>query len=296
MLANNQFRYIRALLAIAWLIALWLVALAVFASPASAEGNARRVNWTGEPIKIELAVNKERRITFPSDIFVEYDKATDPGLQRVRIQIVKNTAYLKATSAVPSSRLIIGEISSQKRYLLDVKAVKTSKHLPRVVVEDGANSYAANPVSSTGSRGPMLRQGDRSAGYVGLIRFAAKELYAPDRLRGTSKNITRTPVTRKRVHHIIRNHVADTRPVGGWKSNGLYVTALSVKNTSSQSLFLDPRNVRGAWKAVSFQNNRIEAKGKNGDQTAMYVVSDLPFSQAIRGYAVRVGKMHKHRR
>ena len=264
-------------------------------SSVNAESGARRVNWTGEPIKIELGVNQERRITFPSDIFVEYDKATDPALQRIRIQIVKNTAYLKATSSVPSSRLIIGEISTQKRYLLDVKAVRTSKHYQRVVVEDSTHAYAANPATSTHSGGRMLRQGDRSAGYVGLIRFAAKELYAPDRLRGTDKAITRTAVTRKRVHHLIRNHVADTRPVGGWKSNGLYVTALRVKNTTSQPLFLDPRNVRGAWKAISFQNNRLEAKGKNGDNTALYVVSDLPFSQAIRGYAVRVGKMNKHR-
>ncbi len=269
--------------------------LLLCSSSVNAESGARRVTWTGEPIKIELAVNKERRISFPSDIFVEYDKATDPALQRIRIQIVKNTAYLKATSAVPSSRLIIGEISSQKRYLLDVKAVRTSKHLPRVVVEDSTNSYASNPSTSAGSGGRMLRQGDRSAGYVSLIRFAAKELYAPDRLRGTDKNVTRTAVTRKRVHHLIRDHVADTRPVGGWKSNGLYVTALSVKNTTSQSLLLDPRNVRGAWKAVSFQNNRLEAKGKNGDSTALYVVSDLPFSQAIRGHAVRVGRVHKHR-
>ena len=271
------------------------VVLLLCSASINAESSARRVNWTGEPIKIELGVKQERRITFPSDIFVEYDKATDPALQRIRIQIVKNTAYLKATSSVPSSRLIIGEISTQKRYLLDVKAVRTSRHLPRVVVEDSINT-ANSATTSTSSGGRMLRQGNRSAGYVGLIRFAAKELYAPDRLRGTDKNITRTPVTRKRVHHLIRNHTADTRPVGGWKSNGLYVTALSVKNTTSSPLFLDPRSVRGAWKAVSFQNNRIEAKGKNGDNTAMYVVSDLPFSQAIRGYAVRVGKMHKHRR
>ncbi len=279
-----------------WFSCIGVVTLLLFSATVNAESSARRVNWTGEPIKIELAVNKERRITFPADIFVEYDKATDPALQRVRIQIVKNTAYLKATSSVPSSRLIIGEVKSQKRYLLDVRAIRTSKRLPLVVVEDSTNAYASNPVSSTGSRGPMLRQGDRSAGYVGLIRFAAKELYAPDRLRGTDKNITRTPVTRKRVHHLLRDHVADTRPVGAWKSGGLYVTALSVKNTTSSSLFLDPRNVRGAWKAVSFQNNRLEAKGKNGDNTALYVVSDLPFSQAIRGYAVRVGKMHKHQR
>jgi integrating conjugative element protein (TIGR03749 family) len=176
-----------------------------------------------------------------------------------------------------------------------VKAVRTSKHLPRVVIEDSTNAYAANPSTSAGSGGRKLRQRDRTAGYVGLIRFAAKELYAPDRLRGTDKAITRTAVTRKRVHHLIRDHVADTRPVGGWKSNGLYVTALRVKNTTSQSLFLDPRNVRGAWKAVSFQNNRLEAKGKNGDSTALYLISDLPFSQAIRGYAVRVGKMHRHK-
>lgn len=278
-----------------WVSGIGVVVLLLCSTAVNAESDTRRVNWTGEPIKIELGVNRERRLTFPSDIFVEYDKATDPALQRVRIQIVNNTAYLKATSTVPSSRLIIGEINTQKRYLLDVKAVRTSKRFPRVVVEDSTNAYDANPLSSLPTGGKLLRQGDRSAGYVGLIRFAAKELYAPDRLRGTDKLITRTAVTRERVHHLIRNHVADTRPVGGWKSNALFVTALSVKNTTSQPLFLDPRNVRGAWKAVSFQNNRVEAKGKNGDSTALYVVSDLPFSQAIRGYAVRVGKMHKHR-
>lgn len=267
------------------------VVLLLCSASVNAESGARHVSWTGEPIKIELGVNQERRITFPSAIFVEYDKTTDPALQRVRIQIVRNTAYLKATGAMPSSRLIIGEVNTQKRYLLDVKAVRTSKQHPRVVVEDSANAYAANPAAPTHPGGNMLRRGDDSAGYVGLIRFAAKELYAPDRLRGTDKNITRTAVTRKRVHHLIRNHVAETRPVGGWKSNGLYVTALSVKNATSQSLLLDPRSVRGAWKAVAFQNNRIEAKGENGDSTALYVVSDLPFSQAIRGYAIRVGRM-----
>lgn len=267
------------------------VVLLLSSASVNAESGVRHVNWSGEPIKIELAVNQERRITFPSAIFVEYDKTTDPALQRVRIQIVRNTAYLKATGAVPSSRLIIGEVNTQKRYLLDVKAVRTSKQHPRVVVEDSANAYAANPAAPTHPGGNMLRRGDGSAGYVGLIRFAAKELYAPDRLRGTDKNITRTAVTRKRVHHLIRGHVAETRPVGGWKSNGLYVTALSVKNATSQSLLLDPRSVRGAWKAVAFQNNRIEAKGRNGDSTALYVVSDLPFSQAIRGYAIRVGRM-----
>ena len=125
------------------------VALLLCSASVNAE-SVRRVNWTGEPIKIELGVNQERRITFPSDIFVEYDKVTDPALQRIRIQIVKNTAYLKATSSVPSSRLIIGEISSQKRYLLDVKAVQTSQHHPRVVVEDNtntANSTARRPAA-----------------------------------------------------------------------------------------------------------------------------------------------------
>ena len=122
-----------------WFAGMGVVLLLCSAS-VNADSSARRVNWTGEPIKIELAVNKERRITFPSDIFVEYDKATDPALQRIRIQIVKNTAYLKATSTVPSSRLIIDEVSTQKRYLLNVKAVRTSKHLPRVVVEDSTNA------------------------------------------------------------------------------------------------------------------------------------------------------------
>ena len=138
----------------------WLAALLLLPIAQVQAEQVRRVSWTGEPIKIELAVNKERRISFPSDIFVEYDKTTDPALQRIRIQIVKNTAYLKATGDVPSSRLIIGEISTQKRYLLDVKAVRTSKHLPRVVVEDNANPV--NPAtSSTYSGGRMLRQGNR---------------------------------------------------------------------------------------------------------------------------------------
>jgi integrating conjugative element protein (TIGR03749 family) len=293
MKANNNFRFIRVLLTIGWAIDLWLVALLLLPVAQAQAAETRRITWTGEPIKIELGVNQERLLTFPADIFVEYNKATDPGLQRIRIQIIKNTAYLKATSSVPSSRLIIGEIKSQKRYLLDVQAVKTSKHYPQVVVEDGTStSSTSSGLSGSNIPYPAFQE-NRSAGYVSLIRFAAKELYAPDRLRGTDKNITRATVTKKRVHHLLRGHVGDTRPVAAWKSGELYITALEVKNTTSQPLFLDPRDARGAWKAVSFQNNRLEAKGKNGDTTAMYVVSDLPFSQAIRGYAIRVGRMHR---
>ncbi len=290
---NNPSTFIRILFVIVWLICILLLVLAVFPVSHAQAAETRRITWTGEPIKIELGVNQERRLTFPADIFVEYNKATDPGLQRIRIQIIKNTAYLKATNSVPSSRLIIGEIKSQKRYLLDVQAVKTSKHYPQVVVEDGTNTSSTASSDSGGNIPYLAFQGSRSAGYVSLIRFAAKELYAPDRLRGTEKNITRVSVTKKRVHHLLRGHVGDTHPVAAWKSGELYVTALKVKNTTSQPLFLDPRDVRGAWKAVSFQNNRLEAKGKNGDTTAMYVVSDLPFSQAIRGYAIRVGRMHR---
>ena len=293
MKANNNFGFLRVLLAIGWAIDIWLIALLLLPVAQAQAAENRRITWRGEPIKIELGVNQERRLTFPADIFVEYNKATDPGLQRSRIQIIKNTAYLKATNSVPSSRLIIGDIKSQKRYLLDVQAVKTSKHYPQVVVEDGANTSSTSSSDSGGNIPYPAFQGSRSAGYVSLIRFAAKELYAPDRLRGTEKNISRASVTRKRVHHLLRGHVGDTHPVAAWKSGELYVTALKVKNTTSQALFLDPRDVLGAWRAVSFQSNRLEAKGKNGDTTAMYVVSDLPFSQAIRGYAIRVGRMHR---
>ena len=275
MKANNNFSFIRVLLAIGWAIDIWLVALLLLPVAQAQAAETRRITWTGEPIKIELGVNQERRLTFPADIFVEYNKATDPGLQRIRIQIIKNTAYLKATNSVPSSRLIIGEIKSQKRYLLDVQAVKTSKHYPQVVVEDGANTSSTSSNPSGSSITYPAFQGSRSAGYVSLIRFAAKELYAPDRLRGTDKNITRATVTRKRVHHLLRGHVGDTHPVAAWKSGDLYITALEVKNTTSQPLFLDPRDVRGAWKAVSFQNNRLQGEKREHKLNGMLISDPL---------------------
>ncbi|MEA3301708.1 MAG: hypothetical protein U9Q75_00400, partial [Pseudomonadota bacterium] len=88
MRANNNFGFIRLLLAIGWAIDIWLVALLLLPVAHAQAAETRRITWTGEPIKIELGVNQERRLTFPSDIFVEYNKATDPGLQRIRIQII----------------------------------------------------------------------------------------------------------------------------------------------------------------------------------------------------------------
>ena len=113
--------------------------------------------------------------------------------------------------------------------------------------------------------------------YVTLTRFAARQLYAPVRLRSDRPGIVRTPVSRDPIN-LVRGGAIDARPLVAWRAGGFYLTAVKLTNRTNQAKTLDPRNLRGAWLTATFQHHRLLPAGNEADTTAVYLISARPFS------------------
>lgn len=270
-----------------------LVLLTLLANFAKADIPPKRIAWKGDPIAIQLSVNNERRITFP-DSKVVWADIKDSLKGKLTTQIVNNDVYWLAKGSFKTTRLTIGEEGSNKVYLFDVSASYAKTNNQRVLVLDGHDPYGTHkkvapvkknkaPVSTDKKDSKPKRP---TQGYASLIRFAATELYAPKRLRIKTTKIGRTGVVNKPIHYLIRHEIADTKPLAAWRSGKLFVTAIEVKNRTSQPLVLDPRNIRGTWKAAAFQHGKLQPRSKLADSTVLYLVSDKPFQRAIQSNPV----------
>jgi integrating conjugative element protein (TIGR03749 family) len=273
-----------------------LLFLSLLASFAKADTPPKRIAWKGDPIAIQLSVNNERRITFP-DSKVVWADIKDSLKSKLTTQIVNNDVYWLAKGSFKTTRLTIGEEGSNKVYLFDVSASYAKTNNQRVLVLDGHDPYGTHKkIVPVAKKKPASLSNDNdkkdskpkrpTQGYASLIRFAATELYAPERLRIKTTSIGRTGVNNKPVYHLLRHEIANTKPLAAWRSGKLFVTAIEVTNHTSHTIILDPRNIRGKWKAAAFQHGKLAEKGSLTDSTTLYLVSDKPFQRAIQSNPV----------
>ncbi len=259
----------------------------------------KRIIYTGNPLKITLGVgeDQERRITFPDSKLVWgdiSDKLKNEGL--LKVEIVNNNVYLTAIKPFKSTRNIFGKEGSSDVYLLDIKAVPQKVGNQRLIIVKGEDRYAVADKDKKVVPETViaaLKQGAKTPtiGFTTLFKFAAREVYAPQRLRGDVSGIYRESVNEKNIFHLLRDNQVLTTPVAAWRSGPLHITALSVRNMTDHSLTLDPRNIRGTWKAALFHYPRITANGSPQDNTTLYLISKASFADAItRHPMIKVGR------
>ena len=240
-----------------------------------------RLFWDKVPLSITLPVGKERLVTFPADVRVGI-----PGLlgTKLRTQSNQGTVYWKANAAFDSQRIEVRETQSHRIYLLDLKASKEAASVTPIEVIDKqastdqtSNDQTDKTTSTTNAQAKAFRQ----LGYIDLTRFAAQQLYAPARLLKPSSQIHRVSVARHSTTHLIRGQQVNATPVASWQSGSLYVTAVELKNTSKSFITLDPRHLRGGWRAATFHHSRLHPAGSESDTSAVYLISDRPFYEVI---------------
>ncbi len=238
-----------------------------------------RLFWDKVPLRITLPVGTERLVTFPADVRVGI-----PGLlgDKLRTQSNQGTVYWKANEAFDTQRIEVRETQNNRIYLLDLKASEEAKSVTPIEViykqvrPNETSNDQANKTTSTSNA-----KASRKPGYIDLTRFAAQQLYAPARLLKPSTSIHRVSVARRSTTHLIRGEQVTSTPVASWQSGSLYVTAVELKNTSESFITLDPRHLRGGWRAATFHHNRLHPAGSESDTTAVYLVSDRPFHEVI---------------
>ena len=240
-----------------------------------------RVAWRKTPIAIPLIVGEERLIHFPESVSIGLPQSLTA---RLRSQSINGTLYLLARQSFESTRVMVRSENGGPLFVLDLSAALSSEERPplpdvQVVLEtskvaagsDGSDSDSAE--TTTGSRFSQW-------GYVALTRYAAQQLYAPERLVPNTPGVVAIPVQDAPVG-LLRGGGVEALPVAAWKAGLHYVTAVRLTNHSAKAVILDPRELRGAWLAATFQHNRLLPSGTDEDTTAVYLISDRPFDVAF---------------
>ncbi|KAA1192712.1 TIGR03749 family integrating conjugative element protein [Pseudohalioglobus sediminis] len=232
-----------------------------------------RVVWSKTPIAITLVVGEERLVHFPGSVSVGLPQSLTPLL---RSQSINGTVYLLATHPFDTTRVIVRSETEGPMYVLDISAEPLesgSYSLPDVQVLLERSQGNGTAASNDDNR-------SHPWGYIALTRYAAQQLYAPTRLVPRKSGVVAMPVSPEPVD-LVHGAKVEAVPVAAWKAGLRYITAVKLINRTKRPVVLDPRQLRGAWLAATFQHNRLLSAGSEADTTAVYLISDRPFDVAL---------------
>ena len=247
-----------------------------------------RIIWRKTPITLPLVVGQERLVHFQGSVSLGVPQPLNTSL---RSQSINGTLYLLATRAFSSTRVLVRSESGGPIYVLDLLAQPAGQDqppLPQVSIMldssfarggQAPDSIANQSALMTGTNPSATQSQTTALGYVALTRYAAQQLYAPTRLIQQRSGVVAMPLVQEPVD-MMRGGGVEALPMMSWKAGRYYVTAVKLINRSSAPLVLDPRRLRGAWLAATFQHNRLHPSGSGADTTALYLVSDRPFAVA----------------
>ena len=265
-----------------------LLLLLTLSSIGHAAPKPKRIIYTGDPLKVTIGVNEERRFTFPDTEVIYADiseKLINEGM--ITKEVVGKNVYITATKPFKLTRFVFGEENGTDVYFIDIQAVQQKVGSQRLIIVKGEDRYAVadkdkEVVPETVIKPLKNPFKTPTAGYKTLINFAVREVYAPQRLRGGVKGIYPETINTQPVYHLLRDNQTLVTPVAAWRSGGLHVTALSVVNKTKKSLTLNPIHKRGSWLATTFfPRGRLLPQGHPHDNTTLFLVSKEAFIDAI---------------
>ena len=230
------------------------------------------IEWQNVPIPVVLTVGEERVLAFPDHVEVGIPAALTPSM--FRTQSTGGTVLWLARQPFETQRFQVRLLSTGHVMLLDVTAVLPrsggSKEPVRIVFPDAA-------VQGRGGDPGV----DAALTPVTLTRFAAQQLYAPERVVGDVPGIRRVPMGVPPAIELYRHADIAAQPLASWQGGGYTVTAVKLTNLGRERVFLDPRELRGHFMTATFQHNSLGPAGSASDITCVYLVTDRPFAETI---------------
>ncbi|MGI9500633.1 MAG: TIGR03749 family integrating conjugative element protein [Geminicoccaceae bacterium] len=245
------------------------------ASPVIADEIEEILRWDRAPLSVSLPVGKERYIWFPGRV--------QPGIPpeltgKLRVQAVGDTIYLLAQEPFEVTRLPVRDLDDDSFYLFDLKTDEGAADSPLRVVKTTGRDEGA--LTKDADRAPTPDDDTTEFGYVALTRFAAKQVYAPERLAEQVQGISEAPIPASAATNsqLFRDGQIEASLITSWRGkSGLHVTAVKVANATSESIDLDPRLIRGKWLAATFHHEGLGPRGQPNGISTLYLISDRPF-------------------
>jgi integrating conjugative element protein (TIGR03749 family) len=260
---------------------------------AMVQADTRRV-WDEKPLTVILPVGQELRVSFPTDVNVQVPL----GISEKLTSLAPNPKmiYWTATEEFSSARIIATALDGGTVYVIDVAA---DKHAAKddIVIEDPArvtsnktltpenHHISTNANSDTANDESISEDNLEDPAEILLTRFASQTLYAPSRLIPTDARIS--PVSFLAIHKDFpflqsgHGEQVAVNVVGAWTGFGRYITAVLIVNQTPIAFEFDASRVRGNFTHITAQYLQLGAKGSLTDRTTLYLVSDIPFAEAL---------------
>lgn len=246
--------------------------------------------WNGNPLKITLPLNKEKRIIFQDQVLP--DLKGQLTTDQLRLYNDNKSLYLTALKPFASTRLFVTEESTGDVILIDLSTDKEASAAPTnidLVENNHPSSLTTRTVNNADSlsaidNSQMLSMSDNDD-VVTLIRFAWQQLYAPERLLSNPLNISRAPMHISfMLSTLVYGDKVYAHPLASWVYNGSYITAIELRNKYSHATTINlSRDLCGDWKAASLYPHILlkPAGNKSGDSTVLFLVSQKPFAESM---------------
>lgn len=257
------------------------VALALVTVTATAD-TPERVLWDKRPINVQLQIGHERLIHFPDEVRFWLP---DSIKHKVSALAANGVLYIKAFEHFPGTRIRVQGLSHHQVYLLDVTSSdrKTVNDELIVMTQESVRNRSKENSPLTTTEDWRIR----------LTRYAAQQLYAPERLLDGDSEIKRVLLELSTPVALIRGGLVEAVPIASWQGHSLTVTAVKLRNISQRSLQLQfddsisrqvldlVRDIRGDWLTATVQHDHLGPAGNENDTTTLYLISDQSFMESL---------------
>ncbi len=147
------------------------------------------------------------------------------------------------------------------------------------VSHDRVAALSAHPDLSSEGLSAGYKDGD--AGVQALVTLARAARLADAGADATQLGLVLATLPADPPVQLLANATLRIVPRAAWRQGQLYATTADIQNVSNQPVQLDPRQVAGRWKAVSFDQSVLDAAGSPQSKTTGYFLSDRPFGQVV---------------
>lgn len=242
------------------------------------------MKWERMPLAVPLQVGQERVIFVDSNVRVGVPSSLSGKL---RVQSTGGSVYLLALEPIPPTRIQLQDAETGGLILMDIAASSTEAGVPKlepIQIIEGENTpirYGNNPSKSQAidkeTANNQVKAAKRSLETpvpVVLTRYAAQNLYAPLRTIEPVQGISRVNLSKDlKLTTLLPMQPIKAKALVSWRLDDYFVTAVSLKNSSSQIISLDPRLIQGNFIAATFQHSLLGPKGDATDTTVVYLVT-----------------------
>jgi len=245
------------------------IALLVACQMAQAD-NFEHVVWDKSPINIKLPIEKERMVAFQGPVKLIHNELEGFAI----IQKTKDTFYIKALRDFAPKSVVVRVIPDGEVIKLNVSADASSMNkTPIEIVSKDPTSTANETISAT--TGTPINT-------ITLTRFAIQSLYAPERVLEMPQGVGRVAMNTHKTVNLISGGGVMAHPLLSFGGDGLTVTAVRINNLLSKPQEIEPDMLYGKWESIAFYpSNALAPKGKQGDETIVFVTANKSFNDAL---------------